>query len=53
VLVGAIGARAALLISGAVPLAIGAIALGLATARRGLQIQQQIQRRPQHAHHEG
>jgi MFS family permease len=53
VLVGAIGARAALLISGAVPLAIGAIALGLATARRSLQIQQQVQRRPQHAHHEG
>jgi MFS family permease len=53
VLVGAIGARAALLISGAVPLAIGAIALGLATARRSLQIQQQVQRRPQHAHPEG
>ena len=52
VLVGAIGARAALLIAGAVPLAIGAIALGLATARSSLQIQQ-VQRRPQHAHHEG
>ena len=52
VLVGAIGARAALLIAGAVPLAIGAIALGLATARNSLQIQQ-VQRRTQHAHHEG
>ncbi len=52
VLVGAIGAQAALLIAGAVPLAIGAIALGLATVRNSLQIQQ-VQRRPQHAHHEG
>jgi MFS family permease len=52
VLVGAIGARAALLISGAVPLAIGASALALATARRGLLIQP-IQRRTQHAHQQG
>jgi MFS family permease len=52
VLVGAIGARVALLISGAVPLAIGAIALVLATARRSLQIQT-VQRRPLNAHHEG
>ncbi len=48
VLVGAIGARAALLISGAVPLAIGAIALVLAASRRSLQIQP-VQRRPLHA----
>jgi predicted MFS family arabinose efflux permease len=51
VLVGAIGARSALLISGAVPLAIGAIALVVST-RRSLQ-NQQVQRRPQHAHQEG
>lgn len=52
VLVGAIGAQTALLISGAVPLGIGAIALVLATARRSLQTQP-IQRRPAHAHHKG
>jgi MFS family permease len=52
VLVGAIGARVALLIAGAAPLAIGAIALVLATARRNVQIQS-VQRRPLHAHHEG
>jgi MFS family permease len=52
VLVGAIGARAALLISGAVPLAIGAIALVLATARRSFQVQP-VQRRPLNAHQEG
>ena len=52
VLVGAIGARAALLISGAVPLSIGAAALVLAILRRTLYIQP-VQRRPLHAHHEG
>ena len=52
VLVGAIGARAALLIAGAVPLAIGTIALGLATGRNTLHIQP-VQRRTQHAHQEG
>jgi MFS family permease len=52
VLVGAIGARATLLISGAVPLAIGAVALALATLRRDLSIQP-VQRRPLHAHNEG
>jgi MFS family permease len=52
VLVGAIGARAALLISGAAPLGIGAIALALSATRRSLQIQP-VQRRPLHAHHEG
>jgi MFS family permease len=51
VLVGAIGARVALIISGAVPLAIGAIALLWSAARRDLQIQP-VQRRPVHAHHE-
>jgi MFS family permease len=52
VLAGAIGARAALLISGAAPLAIGAIALALSATRRSLQIQP-VQRRPVHAHHQG
>jgi Na+/melibiose symporter-like transporter len=52
VLVGAIGARSALLISGAVPFGIGAVALVLRAARRNLQIQQG-QRRPLHAQHEG
>lgn len=51
VLVGAIGARSALLISGAVPLGIGAIALAL-SVRRSLHIQP-VQRRPAHAHQEG
>jgi MFS family permease len=51
VLVGAIGARSALAISGAVPLAVGATALVLGT-RRNLQ-NQQVQRRPLHAHQEG
>ena len=51
VLVGAIGARSALLISGAVPLGIGALALVL-SARRNLH-NQQVQRRPLHAHQEG
>jgi MFS family permease len=51
VLVGAIGARSALLISGAVPLGIGAIAL-VASTRRNLQIKP-VQRRPVNAHQEG
>jgi hypothetical protein len=52
VLVGLIGARAALLMSGAVPLAIGAAAVALTATRRRLQIQP-VQRRPVHAHQKG
>jgi MFS family permease len=52
VLVGAIGARLGLLISGAVPLGIGVIALALSVARQSLQIQP-VHRRPLHAHHQG
>jgi MFS family permease len=52
VLVGAIGARSALLISGAVPLSMSAIALVLRAAHNNLQIQPG-QRRPLNAHQQG
>jgi MFS family permease len=52
VLVGAIGARSALLISGAVPLFIGALALMPSAARRNLH-NTEVQRRPLHAHQQG
>ena len=50
-LVNALGARAALTISGAVPLVIGAFALLSLTGRQTTQVKS-IQRRPLHAHSE-
>jgi hypothetical protein len=51
-LVGAIGARAALALSGAVPLAIGALALLCIRSRRTTAAEP-LTRRPLHAHHHG
>jgi MFS family permease len=51
-LVGAIGARSALLISGAVPFAIGALAYLSITGHRTTAAES-TQRRPLHAHNKG
>jgi sugar phosphate permease len=54
-LVGAIGAREALAISGVVPLAIGVVALALLSmgGRRAAAAESLTTRRPLHAHHDG